>query len=211
MKTEVIMKRELFGHEISQKSKSEFLSATDLVRAGNIFRKNNNIIDFNLSQWLNNQTTKDFIQALEEKYKTTILIKDRGRNANTWVHPFLFIDIALAISPQLKIETYEWLYDYLLHYRNSSGDSFKKMSGALYNKFSNKRDFQKYIKEVSNKIKKACNVETWDDWQKATQETLLKRDKIHENIALLCDILPVNEAVRIGIKKENEDEKIYKR
>ena len=41
MVTEVIMKRELFGHEISQKSKSEFFSATDLSKAGNEWRRSN--------------------------------------------------------------------------------------------------------------------------------------------------------------------------
>ena len=35
------MKRELFGQEISQKSKSEFFSATDLLRAGNKYRAMN--------------------------------------------------------------------------------------------------------------------------------------------------------------------------
>jgi hypothetical protein len=202
MKTEVIMKRELFGVEISQKSKSEFLSATDLVKAGNKWRRANNLTDFNLSQWLSKETTKEFINELTFKYGKC-LIKGRGRVANTWVHPFLFIDIALAISPKLKIETYEWLYDYLLHYRNTSGDSFKKMSGALYHNCSNKREFQEIIKDTSRKIKKACNINDWEDWQKASQNTLEKRDKIHENIALLCDILPLEEAVRIGILKTN--------
>lgn len=201
MKTEVIMKRKLFGVEIKQKSKSEFLSATDLVRAGNKWRKLNGLIDFNLSQWLSKESTKEFVSALTLKNGNNPIIKGRGRNSNTWVHPFLFIDIALAISPQLKIETYEWLYDYLLYYRNSSGDSFKKMSGALYNKYPNKREFPTFIKEVSNKIKLECGINNWDDWQKADQQILKKRDRIHENISLLADILPVDEAVRLGIYK----------
>jgi hypothetical protein len=192
------MKRPLFNYEISQKSKSEFLSATDLVRAGNQWRRDNKMNDFNLSLWFNQKSVKEFIAALEEKYGN-VLLKGRGRNSHTWVHPFLFIDIALAISPKLKIETYEWLYDHLLKYRNNSGDSFKKMSGALYNKFGNKSEFTKFIKNVSCDIKKACNVEEWNDWQKCSEETLKLRDKIHDNIALLSDILPIDQAVRIGI------------
>jgi len=38
MKTEVIMRRELFGQPISQQSKTEFFSATDLVYAENMWR-----------------------------------------------------------------------------------------------------------------------------------------------------------------------------
>lgn len=200
MKTEVIMKRPLFNNEISQKSKSEFLSATDLVRAGNQWRRVNNMNDFNLSLWFNQKNTKEFIKELENKYGN-IIIKGRGRNSHTWVHPFLFIDIALAISPKLKIETYEWLYDHLLKYRNDSGDSFKKMSGALYNKFGNKSEFTKFIKKVSSEIKKACDIEDWPDWQKSSQDILELRNKIHDNIALLSDILPIDQAIRIGILK----------
>lgn len=200
MKTEVEMKREIYGCEITQKSKSEFFSATDLVKAGNAWRKQNNLINFNMSQWLNQKSTQEFINELTFKYGNPI-IKGRGRNAHTWVHPFLFIDMALAISPKLKIETYEWLYDHLLHYRNTSGDSFKKMSGALYNNINNKKEYHEFIQDTSRKIKAACGIEEWCDWQKSSQATLEKRNKIQENISLLCDVLPVEEAVRIGILK----------
>ena len=50
MKTEVEMKRILFGHEISQKSKSELLSATDLVKAGNAWRVSNGFPEFNFGK-----------------------------------------------------------------------------------------------------------------------------------------------------------------
>ena len=42
------------------------------------------------------------------------------------------------------------------------------------------------------------------DWQEAEEKQLKKRDKIHESISLLCDILPIDEAVRIGIEKGGE-------
>ena len=103
MKTEVIMRRELFGVEVSQKSKSEMLSGTDLVRAGNKWRRSNDLSDFNLSQWLKKQSTIEFVSELEKKYGKAI-VKGRGRTAHTWMHPLLFIDCALAISPKLKIE-----------------------------------------------------------------------------------------------------------
>jgi len=39
------------------------------------------------------------------------------------------------------------------------------------------------------------------DWQEATEGQLKLRDKIHDNVSLLCDIVPCDDAVRIGIKK----------
>jgi len=200
METEVIMKRELFGCQISQKSKSEFFSATDLVSAGNKWRIANGLPFFNLAAFFQNKSTKEFLAMLEEKYGT-VKINSRGKGGNTWVHPLLFIDIALSISPNLKIEVYEWLFDHLLKYRNESGDSYKKMSGALYLKHTNKTAFPRYIQEIAEKIKNTCGVK---DWQQADESKLKMRDRIHENISLLCDVLPIDEAVRIGIKKAVE-------
>ena len=127
------------------------------------------------------------------------MAKGRGRGSNTWVHPLLFIDIALAISPKLKIEVYEWIFDNLIKYRNESGDSYKRMAGALFVNAQNKAHFPAYIQDVANKIRLACHV---DDWQTATEVQLSKRDKLHDAISLLTDVLRNNDdAVRIGILK----------
>ena len=66
MKTAVIMKRELFGCEVEQNSKTEMFSATSLVKAGNVWRVANGMAEFNLSQWLNSLSTKEFITELEK-------------------------------------------------------------------------------------------------------------------------------------------------
>lgn len=198
MKTEVIMKRQLFGTDVSQKSKSEMLSATDLVRAGNKWRRANEMSDFNLSQWLKKSSTCEFIDEIKKKYGESLSV-GRGRSAHTWMHPLLFIDCALAISPKLKIETYEWLFDNLIKFRNETGDSYKLMCGALYVRSSNKINFHKYVSSVATKIKLACGVGSWEE---ATESQLELRGKLHNDIALLADVLNNNnEAVRLAILK----------
>jgi hypothetical protein len=185
MKTEVTMKRELFGREIKQKSQSEFFSATDLVRAGNLWRVSNGMPIFDMKAWFHNQGTKDFIDALEKEYGV-VKISGRGRGVNTWIHPFLFIDMALAISPELKIQVYSWLYDHLLKYRNNSGDSYKKMVGAIYSKYSVKSQFPRYIQEYASRIRNEIGVK---DWNEATEEQLNRRDKIHEAVSTLSHVM----------------------
>lgn len=198
MKTEVTMKRELFGQEISQKSHSEFFSATDLVRAGDKWRLANGFNTFNLSQYLNSAKTKEFIQEVTAKYGTSI-IKGRGRSAHTWVHPLIFIDIALAINPKLKLEVYEWIFDKLIKYRNDSGDSYKEMSAALFTRCSSVREFSNYIQQTAIQIKDALKVK---DWQTASQEQLELRDKIHVSIKLLARVMSKNDnIVRIAIEE----------
>jgi len=202
MKTEVIMKRELFGNEISQSSQSGYFSATDLIRAGNKWRIDNGKEYFDLNVWMQNKSTKEFIAELEKQFGQ-VKINSKGKGHHTWVHPYLFIDIALAISPQLKIEVYKWITDELLKYRNDSGDSYKKMAGALYISISNKSEFRNVLIEYATRIKYECKVE---DWQIATEKQLKYRDKIHEYISIFSDIIrEKNNLIDIAIKKARQE------
>ena len=202
MKTQVLMKRPLFDGSIRQKSDNGYLSANDLMKAGNKWRIKNNKPPVDLQRWFQLEQTKEFVNELENQLNEKVKIASRGRKGETWLHPYLFIDLALYISPKLKIEVYQWLYDELLKYRNNSGDSYKKMTGALWHNSKNKSNFKESIRKTANIIKKECGV---IDWQKASEEQLRLRDKIHENIALLSDVLnDNNEAIRLGIIKAKE-------
>lgn len=204
MKTEVPMERPFMGSFVRQKSKSEMFSASDLIKIGNIKRAELGISPFNLSQFLSQKSTVEFIEELQ-KTNDRVIIRGRGRKSVTWVHPLLFIDIALALNPKFKVEVYQWLYDELIKYRNDSGDSYRKMAGSLYDRYENKQKFYKYIERVANYIKKSCGVE---DWNKANQHQLKLRDKIHDNISLLCSVMKnTDECVRVGVQKALEDNK----
>jgi len=192
------MERQLFGMPIKQNSKTEFLCVNDLVKAGNKFRMLNNLPLFDYNNWKALPSNKEFIQSIEKRYGNAIQAT-RGANGSTWAHPFIFIDIAMSISPELKIEVYAWLYDQLIKFRNDSGDSYKKMCGALYDNAPNKQKFPESIKKTAITIQNACKI---SDWQKANEEQLKLRDKIQDNISLLCDVLrDNNEAIRLGILK----------
>lgn len=199
MKTQVIMKRELFGHEIEQQSKTGFFNATDLVKVGNKWRNSRDLPNFNFSAFLNNSKTKEFIEELNNKYDI-VISKGRNRSSKTWVHPLLFIDIALAINPKLKVEVYQWLFDNLIEFRNDSGDSYKEMSAAIYQRYQgNKRHFPKYMSRVAKHIKESCKVNNWNE---ATEQQLKLRDKMHCSIKTLTNVLTsTDEAVRLGVKE----------
>lgn len=198
MKTQVLMKRQFFGHEISQQSKTGLFNASELVRICNMKRAEVGKSAFNFAQYLKNKTTIEFIEELQ-KNEPIVISKGKAKNSETYVHPLLFVDIALAIDAKLKVSVYGWLMDELLKYRNDSGDSYKKMCGALYERTTDKMRFHKHISELANRIKTEIGVE---DWNKATEQQLKTRDKIHDNIYLLCSVLTdTKQAVRIGIEK----------
>ena len=199
MKTEVFLERPLLHGVIRQSNQSEYLSVNDLLIVANQWRITNGMNIFKYENWYNSTATKEFLQQLEITISGKAIISKRGKTGERWAHPFAFIDLALALNPQLKVEVYSWIYDQLIKNRNNSGDSYKKMCGALYENCSNKSNFHRGVAKTAQIIQNACGV---NDWQTATEEQLKLRDKIHENIALLCDVLrDNNQAIRIGILK----------
>ena len=206
MNTEVILKRELYGGYISQKSKSGFFSQTDLFKIGNRYRTKNNLPIANHTDYYLLKGSKEFIKELEEKFGK-VKISARGRGEHTWIHPLLFIDIALWLNPKLKIEAYSWLYDNLLKYRNDSGDSYKRMCGALYVR-ANKTDFVKNISKLADLIKKECGLLDSEDWNNCDEWKLKLRDLMHDRIYILAEALNNNkEAIRLGIESAKKDYK----
>lgn len=201
MKTEVFLERQLLNGVIRQSSKNGFFSVKDLLIVGNKYRILKDMKIFNYDSWYNSTATTEFILELKKQFGEVIISK-KGKTGERWVHPYIFIDLALAIDPTLKVEVYKWILDELIKYRNDSGDSYKKMCGALYENCTNKSTFHRGVTKTAELIQKSCGV---NDWQSANEEQLKLRDKIHENISLLCDVLrDNNQAIRIGIKKALE-------
>lgn len=201
METPVLMQRKLFDGVVRQHSKDSMISANDLVAVGNKWRALNGHKLITLQSWLSTQSTKEFIHELEKNFGK-VTKSSRGSNGGTWLHPYLAIDLALYISPKFKVEVYGWLYDELLKYRNFSGDSYKKMCGAIWSRTSSQSTFPRNISKLAEHIRIECGVK---DWQTATESQLRLRDRIHENIALLVEVMNnINEAIRIAIKKAKE-------
>lgn len=172
--------RQLFGVEIWQKTKDSYFCITDLVKAGNQYRYSRGKSLFNLTAYLNSKSTKEFIKEIETKYNCIAVRKGNVKKSKSWGHPLIFVDIALAIDPALKIEVYEWIMDELVKYRVKSGSKYNIMCGVIFANLSNKDKFQSGIKAVANKVKELIGC---SDWDRATQEQLEKRDYLYGLIA----------------------------
>jgi len=181
MKTEVIMKREIMGIEIRQKHKTGFFSVSDIERFGNNHRVLNNMKIQKATDYFRRPATKEFIKKLEEEYGE-VQTGGTGRGREKWVHPFVFIDLALWYSPDLKVKVYQWIYDNLLIARDNSGESFKKMTKALYENCDLKGRAGYIIPQVARFIYNIVGVSGEDKWEKATEQQLKLRDEIQTAI-----------------------------
>ena len=204
----------MLGHQIRMQTDTGMMCATDLKSLADNWRRDNSLGEFNMTVYLGNRSTIEFVSELEDKYGE-VIVKGRGRNSLTWVHPMLFIDIALAINPKLRVEVYEWLFKKLEIYRYShymvKGKYFLLRSDpitvytdmflALWarTEYEYKRGFAKFMISVDMTVLGACKV---NDWQSATPEQLKLRDKIYNSIKTLTSVLQsTDEAVRLGVKE----------
>lgn len=206
MKTRVIMKRELIGTDIRQESKTGMLNATDLHVVGNMLRKEKGAPEKQMQSYFGLDATKALIEELmisECLNEDQIKKSKRGKDGGTWVHPIVFVDMAMWYSPELKVKIIKWVIDNLLFHRNESGDSFRLAMNALTDNFPDYFDKPINYAKVSNAIAAACGVGTDEDkWQRATEQQLKLRDDIQNNIVLLADVLPsVADCINTAIVK----------
>lgn len=208
MKTPVVMQRELLGMTVRQDSKTEMFNANDMHKIGNEHRKINGMSEKQLASYFDLDSTTELLNAicLEDNLKLDdVKQSKRGKNGGTWVHPVLFVDMAMWYSPKLKAKIIRWVIDGLLSARNESGDSFKQMNKHLTKNFP--KEFENPISymQAANQVANACKVGTGKDkWQKASESQLKLRDKIQENVCLLADVTPnagtcINKAISKAI------------
>lgn len=74
-----------------------FLSGTELVKIGNKFRVKNGKPQMSILGWMTRDSTKMLIDDLVRRFVKHPVVK--VARCHTWVHPVLFIDLALMIEP----------------------------------------------------------------------------------------------------------------
>lgn len=201
MVTQQIVERNFRGNIIRQNHKTAWFNATDLNKIGNEYRKQIGLGNKLIADYLRNDTTKEFIKEILDKEDISKVYESKkGKNGGTWVHPLILIDFAMWLSPEFKYEAMKWLEDRLIQNRDLSGDSYKKLASYL----KNRDDLIPIAKigvvmpKIATYIKDSLKVE---DWNKATELQLKKRDMVHNNFMMLLDGgVEIKNALMIAMK-----------
>jgi len=211
MKTQQIMERPFLDGVIRQNHKTQMMCLTDFESIGNAYRRKANLSDKQLTQYFKNKEADEYITQVSLETgipEDELVTRTRGRNGGTWVHPYIFVDVVMWFSPEFKVRVIKWFHDNLLGVRDDSGESFKEMMATLTRAYPKPMTDQLMYPRIARLIAKACDVEHLGEkkWNKATEEQLKLRDKIHENIILLSEVAPelgtcVNKAINMAIVK----------
>jgi len=125
MKTNQIMIREGM---VKQRTCDNYFDANTLIDQWN--KVNND--KRQLHNYFKTMGTKDYIQYLiESEGIEKPVIRSRGKGGGTWVHPKIFIDLAMWTSIEFKAKVIDWVLDGLIKSRHGAGDYYNKMCATI--------------------------------------------------------------------------------
>ncbi len=186
MKTVQIMKRDFMGREIRQRHSDQYFCANDITAIANKHRKMLGLPEARWDVYAKSEKTREFFdEIMKQKDTVDIIQSSRGKGGATWVHPLVFFDYAMWLSPEFKVRVYEWMFDSLTIYRDDSGESYKKMCSSLCSSVGvSGAKATIMIQDLARAIKRDLEV---TDWNKTTPEKLKIRDSIHKAMEMLLD------------------------
>lgn len=82
------------------------------------------------------------------------LASKRGKDKNQewYIDPYIFINIAIEMDPEIRADIIIWFTDGLIKVRNEAGEAYINMCRQIATIISSKSDFQEYIKRVAKGI-----------------------------------------------------------
>lgn len=143
MKTVQIVTRPMGELEVQQRTSDGYFEAYSLLRLWSLkFSKAKN-----MNHFLDNKSTKEFIETLKDseshtrnsedgEFQAVIVSKGRmTKNGKTqdklWMHPYLFIDFALWLSPTFKLTVIKFVYDQMIKFRIEAGLGYPQLTSSI--------------------------------------------------------------------------------
>ena len=211
---EFALARKIYG-KVQQRTKNGFFNANLLINAYNEFSGEKKL----LRHYMANNSTKEFIKTISNseniaESKTTMTT--RGKNGGTWMHPYLFLDFAMWLSPEFKLQAIKWIYDNVIKLRHKSGDNYVRMSAAIkshyISRFNKEPSKEIYAKE-GRLIKETVGLPAGKDWNSASEYHLGLRNvlekvatKAHEKQLLRDERIKLLRSAKSLYEIEHSDE-----
>lgn len=179
MKTNQVLTRTMGEFSVYQRTSDGMFNATDLLKQWNETSGQKK----QMAHYTDNNSTEEFIEALmtEESFKErkSVVIKTRGKNGGTWMHPLLFIDFAMWINPSFKVKVLRFVYDQLVEYRHQAGNSYRRMCERIA-QVSKKGDIPKNISSIA----KAVNIVVYGIHEKQMRNKQAEESSMRELVKL---------------------------
>lgn len=112
-----------------QRTSDGYFNATKLIELWNKGNRQNK----QLGNYMKNQSTSEYVNQLKSEGIERPIIAGRGSgdNAGTWVHPKVFIDLAMWVSVEFKSKVIDYVLDGLIKNRHDAGDYYNEMMKSI--------------------------------------------------------------------------------
>ena len=139
MKTNEIMIRKMGKFHVTQRTSDGMFNATELIKQWNSMvglntQQNGDLKKKDIDDYLLINPTKEFICTISERegINSKLYKSNRGRyNGGTWMHPMLFMDFAMWLSPYFKYDVLKFVSDQMIKFRNEAGDAYRDLAAAV--------------------------------------------------------------------------------
>jgi hypothetical protein len=107
------------------------ISANDLMNA---YKLESPLTTKSITRYLDNTSTKQFIDGLmfQNDIPVNLVVSTkRGKGGGTWMHPFLFVDFAMWLSSEFKLEALKMVHEVVGKSWGSSAELLEAIKSAL--------------------------------------------------------------------------------
>ena len=139
MKTNKVMKRPMGRFIVLQRTSDGYFNATKLIEQWNNsssdkryldnFWKGHHLVEL-MSEIAENELGFKSVDFTE--LKSVLAKTKRGKyESGTWMHPILFIKLAMYLNPRFEYQVIRFVYDELIKFRHLAGDNYNVLTAAI--------------------------------------------------------------------------------
>ena len=195
METTVVLSRKMGDYAITQRTSDGYFDANALLSQWNAVKENPTK---RMAHFTENANTNEFISTIHSRnsdnaeFQTLITSKGRmtihGKTSDkVWMHPFLFIDFAMWLSPGFKYDVIKFVYDELIKQRNEAGDAYRELASAVV-KIAPKKDIPTAMTKIAQALNFVCTNRHEKEMRNQMDETTMKEMvKLEQDVTLLIN------------------------
>ena len=196
METTVVLSRKMGDYAITQRTSDGYFDANALLTQWNSVKENPRK---KMAHFTKNANTNEFIDTIHSRnsdktdFQSLIITKGRitinGRTPDkVWMHPFLFIDFSMWLSPEFKYDVIKFVYDELIKQRNEAGDAYKELASAIV-KITPKKEIPTAMTKIAQALNFVCTNRHEREMRNQMDEPTMKEMvKLEQEVALLINV-----------------------
>jgi hypothetical protein len=196
METTVVLSRKMGEFEVTQRTSDGYFNANALLTQWNSVKENPTK---KMAHFIENANTNEFIDTIQSRnsdhadFQSLIISKGRmtinGRTQDkVWMHPFLFIDFSMWLSPEFKYDVIKFVYDELIKQRNDAGDAYKELASAIV-KITPKKEIPTAMTKIAQALNFVCTNRHEREMRNQMDEPTMKEMvKLEQEVALLINV-----------------------